>query len=89
VQAAERIVRDGLSVRTAEQLIKHQQKKPVIRPGPEKEPNLLILEDELSKMLHTRVEIAWKKNRGSITIHCLSLEDFNRVYDLLRKAKKI
>jgi len=88
IQAAERIVRDGLSVRIAEQIVKQQQKKPAIRPGSEKEPNLLILEDELSKMLHTRVEIAWKKNRGSITIHCFSLEDFNRVYDLLRKAKK-
>jgi len=88
IQAAERVVREGLSVRQTEQLVKHQQKKPVIRPGPEKEPNLLILEDELSKMLHTRVEIAWKKNRGSVTIHCFSLEDFNRVYDILRKAKK-
>lgn len=89
IQAAERIVREGLSVRTAEQLVRRQQKKPVIRPGPEKEPNLLILEDELSKLLHTKVEVAWKKNRGSITVHCFSLEDFNRIYEALRKVKKI
>jgi ParB family chromosome partitioning protein len=89
IQAAERIAREGLSVRAAEQLVRRQQKKPMIRPGPEKEPNLLILEDELSKLLHTKVEVAWKKNRGSITVHCFSLEDFNRIYEALRKVKKI
>jgi ParB family chromosome partitioning protein len=89
VQAAERIVRDGLSVRAAEKIIQKMFKKPVIRPIPEKEPNLLILEDELSKILHTKVTIAWKRNHGSITIECLSLEDFNRVYDILKRGKRI
>jgi ParB family chromosome partitioning protein len=87
-QSAERIVRDGLSVRAAERMIKKLQQKPAIRPGRQKEANLMILEDELSKLLHTKIEIAWKKNHGKITIHCYSLEDFNRVYDILRKGKK-
>lgn len=88
IQVAERIVRDGLSVRAAENLVKKLQHKPVIRPGREKEANLMILEDELSKLLHTKIEISWKKNRGAITIHCYSLEDFNRIYETLRKFKK-
>lgn len=89
VQAAERIVRDGLSVRAAEKVIQKTFKRPVIRPIREKEPNLLILEDELSKILHTKVTIVWKRNHGSITIECLSLEDFNRVYDVLKRGKRI
>lgn len=88
LQLGERIIHEGLSVRATENLIKKVQRRPTIQPGPEKEPNLLILEDELSKILHTRVTIKWKKNRGSIIIDCLSLEDFNRIYDLLRKGRK-
>lgn len=88
VQAAERIVRDGLSVRAAEKIVQKIFKKPAIRPIAEKEPNLLILEDELSKILHTKVTIAWKRNHGSITVECLSLEDFNRVYDILKRTRR-
>jgi ParB family chromosome partitioning protein len=88
LQIAERIVREELSVRATEQLLKKLQRLPRIAPGPEKEPNLLILEDELSKILHTKVTVNWKKNQGSIMIHCFSLEDFNRIYDLLKKMKR-
>ncbi|MEO0142536.1 MAG: ParB/RepB/Spo0J family partition protein [candidate division WOR-3 bacterium] len=89
LQIAERVVQEGLSVRATERLIKKISKKITIKPGKEKEPNLLILEDELSKILRTRVTLEWKRNKGTITIHCFSLEDFNRIYELLRKTKKL
>lgn len=88
LQIAERIVKEEVSVRAAEALVKRLQRKPRILPGPEKSANLLILEDELSKLLHTKVTIDWKKNKGSITIHCFSLEDFTRIYEILKKGKK-
>jgi ParB family chromosome partitioning protein len=88
LQVCTRVVREGLSVRATENLIKRMQKKPAIRPGPEKEPNLLILEDELSKLFRTRVTVDWKRNKGQVIIHCLSLEDFNRIYDLLRRIRR-
>jgi ParB family chromosome partitioning protein len=88
LEIAERIVRDDLSVRATEILIKRLQKKPRITPGPEKEPNLLILEDELSKLLHTKVTIDWQKDKGTITIHCYSLDDFARIHEILKKGKK-
>jgi len=88
MQIAERIVKEELSVRQTELLIKKLQPRTRILPGPEKDPNLLILEDELSKLLHTKVTIEWKKNQGTLTIHCFSLEDFNRIYDLIRRTKK-
>jgi ParB family chromosome partitioning protein len=88
LHVADRIVRDHLSVRQTEALIKRMQHKPHISPGREKEANLLILEDELSKLLHTKVIVDWKKNKGTITIHCYSLDDFDRIYSVLRKSNK-
>lgn len=87
-QIAERIVKEGLSVRATEVLIKKLQRKPRIVPGPEKGANLLILEDELSKLLHTKVSIEWKRNKGTITIQCFNLEDFDRIYKILKSGKK-
>ncbi len=88
LHVAECIVKEERSVRATEALVKRLQRKPRIVPGPEKSANLLILEDELSKLLHTKVAIDWKKNKGSITIHCFSLEDFTRIYEILKKGKK-
>jgi len=86
--AADRIVNEGLSVRQAEAMVRKMQQKPRIVPAREKEPNIVMLEEELSKLLRARVSIEWKKNRGSITIHCHSVDDFNRIYELLRKTKR-
>ncbi|MCK4940668.1 ParB/RepB/Spo0J family partition protein [candidate division WOR-3 bacterium] len=88
LQIADHIVQDGLSVRQAELLVRKMGQKPRIVPAKEKEPNIVMLEDELSKLLQTRVSIEWKKNRGSITIHCHSVDDFNRIYEVLRRIRK-
>lgn len=85
---AERIVREDLSVRAAENLIRKYKGKPRIIPGKQKEPNLLILEEELSKLLHAKVTIEWKRNKGTITIHYYSLEDFTRIHEVLKRAKR-
>jgi ParB family chromosome partitioning protein len=88
LNVAERIVRNHLSVRQTESLIKRMQSKPRISPGREKGANLVVLEDELSKLLHTKVVIDWKKDKGTITIHCYSLDDFDRIYSVLKKGNK-
>jgi ParB family chromosome partitioning protein len=88
LQIADHIVQDGLSVRQAELLVRKMGQKPRIVPAKEKEPNIVMLEDELSKLLQTKVSIEWKKNRGSITIHCHSVDDFNRIYEVLRRIRK-
>ncbi len=88
VQIAERIVAEDLSVRATEILIRKLHRKPRIVPGPDKGANLLILEDELSKLLNTKVTIEWTKDKGTITIHCFNLEDFDRIYGILKKTKK-
>ena len=86
--AAERIVRDGLSVRQTEAMVRKMIQKPRIVPAKEKEPNIIMLEEELSKLLRTKVIIDWKRNRGSIVIHCYNVDDFNRLYELLKRVRK-
>ncbi len=88
LEAADRIVRDEISVRAAESLVKKLLRRPRIVPGKDKSANLLMLEDELAKLLQTRVSIEWKKNKGTITIHCFNLDDFDRIYNLLNRSKK-
>ncbi|UCG92851.1 MAG: ParB/RepB/Spo0J family partition protein [candidate division WOR-3 bacterium] len=88
LQICERIVKEDLSVRATENLIKRLRKRPRIVPGAEKEPNLRILENELSKLLRTKVTITWKKNRGTILIQCFSLDDFDRIYEILKKIRQ-
>jgi ParB family chromosome partitioning protein len=85
LEVAERIVREGLSVRQTEVLVKKLGRKPRIIPAKVKEPNIVMLEEELSKILRAKVTIDWKKNRGSIVIHCYNLDDFNRLYDILKR----
>ena len=87
IDLCERIVSQGLSVRQAEALVQRASKKPRIRPAKGKEPNIIMLEEEISKILRTRVSIDWKKNRGLIVIHCPTVNDFNRIYEYLKKAK--
>ncbi len=87
-EVADRIVRENLSVRAAEILVKKLMHKPKIVPGKDKGANLLMLEDEIARLLQTKVSIEWKKNKGTISIHCFSLDDFDRIYNLLKKLKK-
>jgi ParB family chromosome partitioning protein len=88
IHVAERIIKEDLSVRATETLISRLQTKPRILPGPQKEANLLILEDELSKLLNTKVTIEWKRNRGTVIIHYYSLDDFTRIHEILKRGKK-
>jgi ParB family chromosome partitioning protein len=87
LHVSERIVRDDLSVRQAEAIVRRSGGKPRIKLAKGKEPNIVMLEEELSKLLRTRVSIDWKKNRGSIVIHCPSVNDFNRIYENLKKMR--
>lgn len=88
IQVAERIVQEDLSVRQTEAMVKRQGRRPRITLAKTKEPNIVMLEEELSKLFRTRVTIDWKKNKGSIQIHCVSVNDFNRIYENLKKLHR-
>ena len=49
----------------------------------EKVTHLQNLEEELQRHLRTRVEIKFREGKGQIKIDYFSLEEFERIYDLL------
>ena len=84
---ARRIVRDGLSVRQAEQLAAELQRGPAggaagDRPAPKERPAYVAdVEDRLTRAVGTRVQVVpgRAKNRGKIVVDYYSLDDFDRI----------
>lgn len=83
---AERIVRDGLTVRNAERLV---QAEAAALPAqgetkPVRDPNIVALENELAAALGLKASLKVKdKSRGSLTLHYRSLEQLDGLLALL------
>ncbi|MCX7678965.1 MAG: ParB/RepB/Spo0J family partition protein [Spirochaetes bacterium] len=78
------IIKKGLSVRETEKLAsslshegKHKKKK-------EKNPHIKKMEEMLISILGTKVEVKHSGNRGKIEIYYYSLDDFERIIDILK-----
>ena len=52
----------------------------------EKDTHIKNLEEELQRRLRTRVEIKFREGKGQIKIDYFSLEEFERLYDLLTSS---
>ncbi len=78
-----RIAQLGLSVREAERIVANKKagKKPT--KTKEKSPNILDIEQQMTRALSTKVQIfpARKKTRGKIVIEYYSLDDFDRIFE--------
>jgi len=85
--AAQKIIREGLSVRQAERLAGQKAEEPEAkkpRPPERKDPNIAVLEDDLRRRLGTKVSIrASKKNRGKIEIEFFNLDDLDRILAII------
>jgi ParB family chromosome partitioning protein len=84
---AQRVVAEGLSVRAVEEIValggddpKAARRKP--RPGARR-PQLDDLAAALSDRLDTRVGIALGQRKGKVTIEFASVEDLNRILDIM------
>ena len=86
-QLARRIAMMGLSVRQAEQavanLLQPQEKTEQVRVV---DPNVKEAEQQLQQALGVRVTISDRKGKGKILIEYSSLEDFDRILEVV-KAK--
>ena len=81
IEAARKIVRRSLSVREAESLSKKPAKqKKATRP---KDPQISSLEEKLIRNLGTKVRIRTKGKKGKIEIEYYSLDELERLLDLL------
>jgi len=87
---AGRIVREDLSVRAVEELVRRDrdpEKAPRRRSQPRKTPQVRALEDELRGLLGTKVSIQDRRGRGKIVIEYYSGEDFEGVLERLRGGR--
>ena len=82
VEAARKIIKNGLSVREAELLTTKTRKSAKI--SRDNDPQIASLEEKLLRHLGTKVHIAQKnKKMGKIEIKYSSLEELNRLLDIL------
>ncbi|HHU08893.1 MAG TPA: ParB/RepB/Spo0J family partition protein [Intrasporangiaceae bacterium] len=84
---AQRIVAEGLSVRSVEEIValggdeeRPRRRRP--RPG-SRHPQLDDLSAEIGDRLDTRVGISLGQRKGKMTIEFASMEDLNRILDIL------
>lgn len=80
-----RIIRKGLSVRGAEALVNKRLYGPHKKKAAP-DQNIVALEEELQRILGTKVNIAHSNRRGKIEIHYFSLDDMERLLKLLRRC---
>ncbi len=81
---ARKVITMGLSVREAERLSAPPEPKPK-RTVANKDPNIADIEEEFQRIMGTKVTIRTKKkNRGAIEIEYYSLDDFDRIMDIVR-----
>jgi len=89
---ADRAVAEEMSVRQLESIIKRlgQAKAPKPRKTTEeRDPNLVAAEQEMQRLLGTKVGIVpGRKKGGRVEIHYYSDEELDRLYQLLRGASE-
>ena len=81
VEAARKIIKKGLSVREAEALTKKTIKSK--RGRITKDPQISSLEEKLIRSLGTKVRILHKGKKGKIEIEYYSLEELDRLLEIL------
>jgi ParB family chromosome partitioning protein len=83
---AQTIMDRGLSVRQIEDMVKkaHQAHLPAAKLKP-KDRDIEILEEELRKILGTKVALDDKKGKGKLVIEYYSLDDLDRILGILRR----
>ncbi len=87
---AQRIVAEGMSVRTVEEIVAvgdDDHPAATRRTAPRaggRRPQLDELASDLSDRLETRVRIALGQKKGRLTVEFASVEDLNRILDVMR-----
>jgi ParB family transcriptional regulator, chromosome partitioning protein len=85
VEAANRVVARGLSVRETEALVRQLARAPASRKRPGADRDLARLEEEVSEQLGTTVEIrAGRKGKGKIVVHFSGLDHLDQLLKKLR-----
>jgi ParB family transcriptional regulator, chromosome partitioning protein len=92
-QLAHRVVAEGISVRALEEIIaidggqKAKKAKAAKQPKPYS-PKLADLEGRLGDRFETRVKVDLGRSKGKITVEFGSLDDLQRIVDLMDPSKR-
>jgi len=79
-----RIAKDSLSVREVEKWVRRLQSPSEKSPKAPMDPDLLIFQEELLKLLGTKVVISGDQNKGVLKIFYYTLDDLNRIYEKIK-----
>jgi len=75
----ERIINQQLTVRDVEKIsLKTRKNKS------KKNSDIVAVEEDLQKILGTKVEIKYRGKKGKIIISCFSLSDLNRIISIIK-----
>jgi ParB family chromosome partitioning protein len=83
---ARKIVKKGLSVREAEQL-SGKSRGTAVRKKRKPDPNLDAVQEDLIRILGTKVAISGNPRKGVIKLFYFSLDELNRLYELLKGVR--
>ncbi|ASS38484.1 chromosome partitioning protein ParB [Mogibacterium pumilum] len=87
LEVCDKIIRNGLSVRAAERLtdkIKDDARPERKKRKPTVNAEIVAVENELRKIFGTKVNINGKSSTGKIEIEYYSMDELNRLIDMLR-----
>jgi ParB family chromosome partitioning protein len=84
------VIGQGLNVRQTEQLVQkaNAPKKPS-RPKPVKDPDTIVLENDMTNLLGLKTEIAFKGNSGNIMVQYKTLEQLDDILERLSRGGSI
>jgi ParB family chromosome partitioning protein len=85
LEAARDIIKKGMSVRETEALCKRLSMPAMPKKKKEKLPEVADLENRLTQSLGTKVKINHKEKRGKIEIEYYSLDELDRLLEILMK----
>jgi len=85
IEIADEIVKRGLSVRETEALVKRSKEKEVVKPKKTKDLYIKEIEEELQRILGTKVTIVQGKKRGKIQLEFYTPADLERLIILHKK----
>ncbi|MBR2546636.1 MAG: ParB/RepB/Spo0J family partition protein [Eubacterium sp.] len=86
-QICQKIIKDGLSVRETEKLVKDGGKARKKAARSRKDPDIIAVEEKLKEIYGTRVAITTNGRKGAVEISYYGREDLNRIIELLESVK--
>ena len=86
-QICHKIIREGLSVRATEKLVKNEGKPKHKKVKSKKDPDILAVEEKLKEIYGTRVSITTNGRKGAVELSYYGRDDLNRIIELLESVR--